>query len=102
MSQFERTHPSEAKQAAEKLRMDGERAEIGGYKIITRVLQIVSGAFWSDLFLPPSGELSFSAACKAPFILRIFGTRPRGCPGCALIQNLDQMHFSAAAYSGGG
>jgi hypothetical protein len=50
-------------QAAEKLRKDSEGAKIGGYKMITRVPQIVPEPFWSDLFLPLSEELSFSAAC---------------------------------------
>src|ERR1035437_81420 len=57
-----------AKQAAEKLRMNGERAKIGGWKTISRASRIVPGASWRDPFFALSEKLSFSAACKAaPF-----------------------------------
>jgi hypothetical protein len=61
-----------AKQAAEKLRMDGERAEIGGWKTISEPSRIVPGASWRDPFFALLEKSSFSAACKARFNMRAF------------------------------
>jgi hypothetical protein len=56
---------SGAKEAAEKLRIDSERAKFGGCKTINQPSRIVPGASWRDLFFAPFERLSFSAACKA-------------------------------------
>jgi hypothetical protein len=54
-----------ASQVAEKLRMNGERAKIGGWKTISRASWIVPGASWRNPFFALSEKLSFSAACSA-------------------------------------
>ena len=55
-----------ALQAAEKVRMDSERAQFGRCKTINQPSRIDPGASWRDPFFAPFGKLSFSAACLAP------------------------------------
>jgi hypothetical protein len=55
-----------ALQAAEKLRMGGEMAKIGGWKTISQPSRIVPGASWRDPFFALFEKSSFSAACLAP------------------------------------
>jgi hypothetical protein len=52
--------------------MDGERAEIGGWKTISEPSRIVPGASWRDPFFALLEKSSFSAACKARFNMRAF------------------------------
>jgi len=57
-----------ASQAAEKLRMDGERGKFGGCKTIDQPSRIVPRASWRDPFSALFEKSSFSAACEAvPF-----------------------------------
>jgi hypothetical protein len=53
-----------ASQAAEKLRMEGEKAKFGGCKTIDRPSRIVPAASWRDPFFAPFEKLSFSASCS--------------------------------------
>src|SRR5271154_2329170 len=55
-----------ASQAAEKLRMNDERAKFGGCETINQPSRIVPRASWCDPFFALSDKLSFSAACLAP------------------------------------
>jgi hypothetical protein len=48
-----------ALQAAEKLRMYGEREKFAGWKTISQASRIVPGASWRDPFFTPSEKLSF-------------------------------------------
>src|SRR5277367_3074608 len=61
----ERQEPG-AKQAAEKLRMNDERAKFEGCETINQPSRIVPRASWCDPFFALSDKLSFSAACLAP------------------------------------
>jgi hypothetical protein len=78
VGQFEKKFPSGAKQAAEKLRRDGERAEFGGCKTINQPSRIVPRASWRDPFFALFEKSSFSAACKAPiyFVRFMYGLKP--------------------------
>jgi hypothetical protein len=77
--------PARAKQAAEKLRTNGERAKFAGWKTINQLSRIVPGAFWCDLFWALFEKSSFSAACLAlaVFANTFAGTIP--FPGARLI-----------------
>jgi hypothetical protein len=57
--------PLGAKQAAEKLGMNDERAKFEGCKTINQPSQIAPRASWCDPFFAPFEKLSFSAACEA-------------------------------------
>jgi hypothetical protein len=59
-----------ALQAAEKLRMGGEKADFEGYKTINPTSRIVPRASQLDPFFALCGKLSFSAACLAPETLK--------------------------------
>src|SRR5277367_422608 len=67
----ERQEPG-AKQAAEKLRMNDERAKFEGCETINQPSRIVPRASRCDPFFALSDKLSFSAACKAPFCCASF------------------------------
>jgi len=54
-----------AEQAAEKLRMGGEKVDFEGYKTINPPSRIVLRASQLDPFFALCGKLSFSAACEA-------------------------------------
>jgi hypothetical protein len=69
---------SVASQAAEKLRMYGERTKFAGWKTISQASRIVPGASWCDPFLTPSEKLSFSAACSAANRRLSVATQPTG------------------------